>query len=363
MSGLAWIRGGRLVETFSVCITGCPIFIGKGKGRHIDDAPIEHLPDPSDQKAELALALYREASAVNVIPCQFLGYYKIINILRDSGKDQKAWIANAVPRLADADAVRRRDQILQAHGEVAEYLYTSGRCAVAHVFQDPVINPDNPEDAQRLATDLPLIKALAEHAVEHEFGVKSFRTILREHLFELEGFRELFGDETVAELKAGKSVDSTRLGIPDRMPVRLKEQPRFSAFEGLADSVTAADHGVVRVRLRRDDGLLEAVVLLCFPDERLFFDLIHNAVIRDDGSLTAAEAVLDFIQFERAWMANGVNDLWDSETGRRLGQSAPVMLVNCRPDWDAIDREIDGVKVEIERRKLAAAHDRPSTSG
>jgi len=183
MSALAWIRGGRLVETFSVPITGCPIFIGKGRGRMIDDSPIEHLPSPSDPNARLALALYREASAVNVIPYQFLGYYKIINILCDSGSAQKAWIATAIAQIGDADAIRRRDQIAQAHGDVAEYLYTSGRCAVAHAFQQPVVNPDDPEDVRRLGADLPLIKVLAKYALEHEFGVKSFRTILREHLF------------------------------------------------------------------------------------------------------------------------------------------------------------------------------------
>lgn len=111
------------------------------------------------------------------------------------------------------------------------------------------------------------------------------------------------------------------------------------------------DQGIVRVYLRRDDKLLEAVVLLFFPDERLIFDLIHHAVVRDDGSATAAEVALDFIRFERAWMANGINGLWDCKVGVRLGQSAPVMLVNCRPDWDAIDREIEELKNEIQRRK------------
>jgi hypothetical protein len=51
------------------------------------------------------------------------------------------------------------------------------------------VDPDDPQDTERLARDLPLMKAVAEYAIEHELGVRSMRTIWREHLYELAGFR------------------------------------------------------------------------------------------------------------------------------------------------------------------------------
>ncbi|MGH9022969.1 MAG: methylamine utilization protein MauJ, partial [Acidimicrobiia bacterium] len=64
-------------------------------------------------------------------------------------------------------------------------MYAAGRSAVAHANADPVVDPDHPEDTLRLQRDLPLIKALAAFAIEHDLGVKSQGTVWREHLYEL----------------------------------------------------------------------------------------------------------------------------------------------------------------------------------
>jgi len=55
--------------------------------------------------------------------------------------------------------------------DIGEYLYTSGRCAVAHASTTPVVDPDNPEDFLRLSADMPVLRALAEHIIINELGV------------------------------------------------------------------------------------------------------------------------------------------------------------------------------------------------
>lgn len=85
---------------------------------------------------------------------------------------------------------------------IGHYLWVSGRCAVAHAYAEPLVDPEDPEDSARLQKDLPLVKALAEHLIEHELGVKSMSTIWREHLYELSGFHRLLGVDIVAKLKA-----------------------------------------------------------------------------------------------------------------------------------------------------------------
>lgn len=49
-------------------------------------------------------------------------------------------------------------------------------------------------------------------------------------------------------------------------------------------------------------------------------------------------------------MRNGVNELWDPCTGKRLGRSAPVLLVNVMPNWDSFEREIARLQAEREKR-------------
>jgi methylamine utilization protein MauJ len=142
----------------------------------IGDGHFHYLPDPNDPKAKLALALYREGLSVNLMPYQFLGFFKVINILRDKGKDQQQWIREYLQHVTDKDALTRIAAIRTNGTDVAEYLYGSGRCAVAHAFdQNNVVNPDDPADLIRLAEDLPVIRELARLAIEREFGVKSKR--------------------------------------------------------------------------------------------------------------------------------------------------------------------------------------------
>ena len=57
--------------------------------------------------------------------------------------------------------------------DIGEYLYASGRCAVAHAGTNPTVDPEDPEDMDRLCKDLPLIRAMAAHVIEKELNVKS----------------------------------------------------------------------------------------------------------------------------------------------------------------------------------------------
>jgi hypothetical protein len=130
------------------------------------------LSIPQDPKARVALGLYREAVGVNSIPYEFLGYFKVINTRFKSPDEQIAWINRTSPSLTERDAVTRISELSSIPGDVGRYLYGSGRCAVAHAWSDPVVDPDNPDDIIRLRSDMPVAKALAEYLIEQEYGVK-----------------------------------------------------------------------------------------------------------------------------------------------------------------------------------------------
>lgn len=177
LSALVWMRDLPAAETQSTFSTGAPIGVGKRPAfRMIDDSSLAALPAPASDKSKLALALYREARSVNMLPYEFLGYFKVLNVIRAKGPEQMEWIRKTVGKLTEPSAKKRLVEIAGAGSEVGEYLYVSGRCAVAHASSNPVVNPDHPEDLRRLSADLPVVKALARHAIEHELGVPSKST-------------------------------------------------------------------------------------------------------------------------------------------------------------------------------------------
>jgi hypothetical protein len=128
-----------------------------------------------DPRARLALALYREARTINSVPFSFLSYFKILNIFWQDKKIIEG-IRTTLPHIKD-DLARERIEDLENRGEnVPVYLYTSGRCAVAHAYADPIVDPDNIKDLQRLSHDRDVIKAIAESLIETELRVS--RSIL-----------------------------------------------------------------------------------------------------------------------------------------------------------------------------------------
>ncbi len=139
----------------------------------------------SDEKARLALALFREGRTVNSTPFEFLSYFKILNIfwkdkwLTITGHRQNPLIEGiraTLPKLRDDLAVSRVRALGATQPDVPKYLYESGRCAIAHAYADPIVDPDNVSDLRRLSEDLYIVKEIAEYLIETELRVS--RSIL-----------------------------------------------------------------------------------------------------------------------------------------------------------------------------------------
>ena len=128
----------------------------------------DRMTAPTDKRAARAIAIYRESSSLENTPYEFLGYMKIVEILHRKWRDQINWINRTLTLLTEKNATARIAALRPDHPDLGEYLYVSGRCAVAHAYHDPVVNPDNPENLFRLARDLPVARALAEYVIEHE---------------------------------------------------------------------------------------------------------------------------------------------------------------------------------------------------
>lgn len=171
LSSLSWVERGCLREIM-VTGGGIPVHVGRGSTNHINPYfRINNLPDPQNQKARLALALYREALGVNSVPYRFLGFFKIITVLYKKRSDQIGWINRTIGAIRDSSAMKRISDLPRQHKNVGKYLHDLGRCAVAHAYTNPVVDPDDPSDTSRLTADLPVIQSLAEYIIEHEFAI------------------------------------------------------------------------------------------------------------------------------------------------------------------------------------------------
>lgn len=144
-------------------------------------SPTDTFPDEvheiTDKKTKLAVALYREGRSLNNVPFQFLSYFKILNIFwKDKYKNRKnelvEGLRDSLPNLTEEECVKRVNAIKQKEGDPAEYLYESGRCAVAHANSDPIVDPDDVTDLRRLSEDLWLMQNLTAYLIEREYGIK-----------------------------------------------------------------------------------------------------------------------------------------------------------------------------------------------
>jgi Methylamine utilization protein MauJ len=180
LSRLSWSMGGGLEELFYGGSNNPnhpgrlgPGGLGSSSRLLVDPWEYLYFPVAGDPRADLGLALFREGMNVNSAPFAFLSFFKIINIIHGKGSDQQAWINNNLTYVGYPPAIDRLNEIMKVNSNVGEYLYVQGRCAIAHAFGTPIVNPDVYQDKYRLEQDLPLMKELAVIFVERELGVMS----------------------------------------------------------------------------------------------------------------------------------------------------------------------------------------------
>lgn len=356
LSSLSWAEG-RPIQDLESLGGNRPFWIGKGGSRVVSpNFRADYLPDPEDSKAKLALALYREAHFANSVAYRFLGFFKILNVRFPNGPPQIAWINQVVDQLPDVEA-KKRVAALRADGkDVGDYLYISGRCAVAHAWTQPIADPDDPEDTRRLVADMPVIQALAERVIEHEMGVKSHATIWREHLYELLGFHELVGKAIVERIKRGEKVPTAEVPPMPRLSLRVRDQKAAEGFEGLRAEVVDIVDGRIALKCQSADGLLVALLQLDFVHERLIFEPFEHLAGRDDGSPLAIRDRIDALNLQRALVLNGQLEVWHAESGALLGRTDPYVPVNIDTGGTLRNLDADLAKLrDEEQRRLTQA--------
>ena len=115
----------------------------------------------------------------------FLSFFKIINIFYDDRTIYKKKVKpknelieglrSLLSYIKDDLAQKRINELKKTVSDIPKYLYKR-RCAIAHAFTAPSIDPDNVSVSRDLSQDTWIIRAVADHLVEKELGIS--RSIL-----------------------------------------------------------------------------------------------------------------------------------------------------------------------------------------
>ena len=174
LSALCWKCDEPAINHYGGSGNPIPVAVPKQHipfGYSPTDAFPNEIFEITDKRAKLAIALYREGRSLDSVPFQFLSFFKILNIF---WKDNKV-IENlrvTLPLITDNECQERIAEIQNEEGDPAKYLYVSGRCAVAHAFSEPIVDPDDVTDLHRLSKDLWLMRNLTAFLIKREFGIQ-----------------------------------------------------------------------------------------------------------------------------------------------------------------------------------------------
>ena len=357
LSVLSWLdRGGAVLVSFGG--GSYPFAFQRVKRQGFttcEEIDLRYLPEVTDIKARLALGLMRDGRGLSHVAYSFLSFYRVLEVAVGRGQAIPKWITKAAPRLPNGrgkDAIS--DLVDSGISDIAQHLYVSGRCAIAHAGNDPIVDPDNPSDTNRLYKEKPLVEELAELAIEEFLGVRMARTVYREHLYELAGFKRIFGQNLVDDIIVGKSIPSgTKVDVP-AISFQLHGIGPLEAFENLNPVHVVQEGYRVLMEFERGDGRLRVKFYLNFKDERLEFD-VHDGVFGapDDGSSIFARHKAETLEFLAGYYGNGQLRIFDYDTGELIARKDEFIPVNVMPDYSMFEKEIKlWRKIENDRTEL-----------
>lgn len=345
-SAIAWQEGQKL-EIVGFMGGSLPRSMGIARNNAVTEyLDGEYLPVPEDENARAALAFFREGMSLDNPFYSFLSFYKAFTVAVPDGPKRGAWMNEHRDSLNVKDAKDRLDELESEGVEVGDYIYEQCRHAIAHADREPFVNPDDTDDHYRLAKDLPLMRNYARVAIEESFGIKNTMTIYREHLHELEGFREIIPGDIIDAFKQGKgSTDKTELELPDEiMLIGKRGHESYPLNDMIASRAGWADAGLM-IDFRSCSGGTGVRVILDFLNEKLVFDPMSGfGMTLDRSSLQAAQEELAGLMFQRCILSNGHLEIWDVQAEKRLGCSESYLPLNCMVNTEFFDEETEALE-------------------
>lgn len=180
LSALCWKTESSVINHYGFAGSSIPIPILRQKTPSIFNPALDfpsELFEIKEEKAKLAVALYREGMGSDSTLNKFLSFFKILNIFFPDRKDKGVnklveGLRDILPYVNDTECKKRMQKISQQFGDVADYLYEYGRCAVAHVYHEPLVDPDDVLHLRVLSEDAYLMECIVTYLIKKEFELE-----------------------------------------------------------------------------------------------------------------------------------------------------------------------------------------------
>ncbi len=311
---------------------------------------ITYLPQYLSDELCRALALYREGMGLRHVHAgySFLSFYKVINLVHRSGRDQKAWIRDNIPSLAQDMQDKAVKLAAEYHERIEDFLYISCRCAVAHAGEDSNMDPDNIEDSLRLQKGNPIIAALAEYMVSSHFELPTKQQIWQRHYYEVAGFAEVFGEDQVFRIQENEFIPRRAIAIPEPISVRQWHDKRYGVFENLNTRVRGISGGQILIECSSPDRLFIVELIVDLIENRFFLD-IENPVIREGAEKQHIRYRIDHLRYLDDLIGNGEEEIFLSESNICLGRKDANLPVNIdqQKTHEHMQAQIEQLEAEL----------------
>jgi hypothetical protein len=355
LSNLAWVEEkGFLVDGIGGGSVPAPMGREKTSGFVIcEEFDLSYFPEPTEEKALLAMALMREGRGLNHPGYAFLSFYRVLEVAFPNGKERGEWISSRVEAISDH---RGKEALAKLRGDgiadVGAHLRDSGRRAIAHAKEEPIIDPDDPLDSRRLWSELPIMTALAQIAIEEVFGVETTHTVWKKHLYELAGFKAILGNDISEQLFRGEKItDRKNINIP-LINIELRGRDPYPPLSNLVTNKIEQDHNSLYLRFESQDGIVAIRFELNFAEERLLFNILSDLIFSDTGSSEDAENIVELKRFSKEYFSNGQLQIINTETRAIISRKDAFIPVNMFLDSKTADAEIAHWRqLAVERRE------------
>lgn len=353
LSAVSWIEGGGILLEY---FTGgnLPRTTGRRQKSGFviqDDFDFSYLPEPADEKAQLALALMREGRGLNHPAYAFLSFFRVLEVALPA-KKRREWITAHLDIFRDHRAKEALAK-LRANGinDIGTHLHKSGRHAIAHAHSNPIINPDDPADMRRLRFELPIMSALAELAIEKELGVETRHTVWEKHLYELEGFKKVLGPELIDLIEKGEQLGAERVVEIPALSVELRKHEPYGPLTNLQPVFLDQNSSSVTLLIESVDKCFGFRCRLDFAAERIHFDIENDLQVKDDQTAACADAIAEICRFVRDYWCNGELRILNSDTGELISRKDAFIPRNCTINVDACNANIEHWKTAACKRR------------
>lgn len=322
-----------------------------------DEFDLSDLPTIATESGKLALALMREGRGLKHPAYSFLSFFRALEVAIPNGAARGEWVTENIEKI-DGHRAKGALQALREsiNGDIGKHLRESGRHAIAHAQAHPIINPDEPRDARRLDTELPIIEALSVLAIEDHLGIQTRHTMWREHLYELRGWKDILAAEFIQASLMPTPPDVQGIVDLPLINFRLRRSEPFPLLEGMIPVHAGLNGGKIELVYRSQDELAELIFRLNFAEERLEFDLDGSFNLFDDGSVQAAKNGKERCRFIWDYFGNGEIQIWNAETGGLISRVDAFLPLNMIANLDGHIAELEAWDQFISDRERNAAN-------